>query len=178
MHWPEARFYLRRVRIGASHPTVAPLRAAGFDVQPAAEDPARKVVVAFPVDAGAGVRTLDDVTMWEQLALAALLQRHWADNQVSCTVTFNPATEARQIAHALDYYQFQLKGVSFLPRTPAGAYAQMPYEAIDEARYRAEVRRIATPDFAALDAARAPAGAKAQLVHQPPDAFCDNDTCR
>ena len=62
---------LPRVRMRAfTHP---PLRAAGFDVEPAAEDPARKVVVTFPVDAGAGVRTLDDVSMWEQFSLAALL---------------------------------------------------------------------------------------------------------
>jgi hypothetical protein len=41
------------------------------------------VVVEFPVDAGEGVRTLDEVGMWEQLGLAAFLQRHWADNQVT-----------------------------------------------------------------------------------------------
>ena len=40
------------------------------------------VVVEFPIDAGQGVRTLDDVQLWEQLGLAAFLQRHWADNQV------------------------------------------------------------------------------------------------
>jgi hypothetical protein len=40
--------------------------------------------------------------MWEQLAFAAFLQRHWADNQVSCTVTFDPETEGPQLKHALD----------------------------------------------------------------------------
>ena len=40
-------------------------------------------VVEFPIDAGEGVRTLDEVGLWEQLGLAAFLQRHWADNQVS-----------------------------------------------------------------------------------------------
>jgi ribonucleoside-triphosphate reductase len=58
--------------------------------------------------------------MWEQLSLAALLQRHWADNQVSCTVTFDPKTEAAQLEHALNYFQYQLKGVSFLPRAEKG----------------------------------------------------------
>lgn len=41
------------------------------------------VVASFPIDAGEGVRTLDEVGLWEQLGLAAFLQRHWADNQVS-----------------------------------------------------------------------------------------------
>jgi hypothetical protein len=45
------------------------------------DDP-RSVVVEFPIDTGAGMRSLDAVSMWEQLALAAFLQRHWSDNQV------------------------------------------------------------------------------------------------
>ena len=41
------------------------------------------MVVSIPVDAGEGVRTLAEVSMWEQLSLAAFLQKYWADNQVS-----------------------------------------------------------------------------------------------
>jgi hypothetical protein len=33
-------------------------------------------------------------------------------------------------------FQYQLKGVSFLPRMDLGAYPQMPYEAIPEDDYR------------------------------------------
>ena len=70
--------------------------------------------------------------MWEQLSLAAFLQRHWADNQVrrplprprcspphanhsaaplqvSCTVTFDPDTEGPYLKNALDVFQYQLK---------------------------------------------------------------------
>tara|TARA_R110002050_G_scaffold279443_3_gene426066 strand:+ start:1096 stop:1527 length:432 start_codon:yes stop_codon:yes gene_type:complete len=39
--------------------------------------------------------------MWEQLNLASFLQEHWADNQVSCTVTFDREQEGSQIEHAL-----------------------------------------------------------------------------
>ena len=39
-------------------------------------------VVEIPVDAGEGVRTAKELSMWEQLSFAAFLQRHWADNQV------------------------------------------------------------------------------------------------
>ena len=38
-------------------------------------------VVSFPIDHGEGVRVGGDVGLWEQLSLAAFLQRHWADNQ-------------------------------------------------------------------------------------------------
>ena len=90
------------------------------------------MVVEVPVDVGEGVRTLPDVSMWEQLALSAVAQRYWADNQVSSTVTFDPVSEGNQIANALDVFQYQLKGISFLPRLDYGAYPQMPYEAIDK----------------------------------------------
>ena len=41
------------------------------------------MVVEVPVDAGEGVHTARDLTMWEQLSFAAFLQRYWADNQAS-----------------------------------------------------------------------------------------------
>ena len=47
------------------------------------------------------------------MALAAFMQRYWADNQVSCTVTFDPKTEGSQIATALNYFQYQLKSLEF-----------------------------------------------------------------
>ena len=61
---------------------------------------------------------------------------------MSCTVTFDPATEGAQLAHALDVYQYQLKGISFLPKTEVGAYAQMPYEEVTEEVYRERVGRL------------------------------------
>ena len=52
-------------------------------LEPAATDPEGTVVVEVPVDAGEGVRTARDLSMWEQLSFAAFLQRYWADNQAS-----------------------------------------------------------------------------------------------
>ena len=107
--------------------------------------------------------------MWEQFSLAAFLQRHWADNQVSCTVTFDPVTEARDVARALDVYQYQLKGVSLLPRAPTEAYPQLPYEAMSEAEYRAAVAGIRPLLVGQLE------GGGAEPA--PPDSFCDAPAC-
>jgi ribonucleoside-triphosphate reductase len=144
MHYPESRYYLRRVRIGKNHEVVERLRAAGYEIEAAAEDPERKVVVTFPVDAGEGIRTQHEITMWEQFSLAAFLQRYWADNQVSCTITFDPEKEGSQVAPALDMFQYQLKGVSLLPRAPTSVYKQLPYEAITAEEYRDKVRALAS----------------------------------
>ena len=47
-----------------------------------------------------------------------------------------------QIAPALNYYQYHLKGISLLPRHDYGAYPQMPYEAIDEKEYNKQVKKL------------------------------------
>lgn len=105
--------------------------------------------------------------MWEQLSLAAFLQRHWADNQVSCTVTFDPKTEGSRLEHALDFFQYQLKGVSFLPRCETGAYSQMPYEAISAEAYAAMRSKLLDVDFRSIR------GQDTAL----PDKFCDSSSC-
>ncbi|NBQ70843.1 MAG: fused protease/ribonucleoside-triphosphate reductase, partial [Nitrosomonadaceae bacterium] len=114
VHFPLARYYIRRMRLGKNSDLVPPLIEAGFKVEPSGEAPETSVVVEVPVDIGEGIRSEYTVSMWEKLQLAAFMQRYWADNQVSCTVSFKPE-EADQIAPALSYFQYQLKGISFLP---------------------------------------------------------------
>jgi hypothetical protein len=109
--------------------------------------------------------------MWEQFSLAAFLQRHWADNQVSCTITFDPEKEGPQIARALDVFQYQLKGVSLLPRAPLIAYPQLPYEAVSEEAYRALYATIKPINLAAV-----PSGGPVTPASAP-DAFCESDRC-
>ena len=143
------------------------------------------------------VRTLDEVSMWEQLLMASFMQRHWADNQVSCTVTFDPVTEGPQLPAALAHFQYMLKGVSFLPRPTSGVpilddhdceaeerllaqidqpYAQMPYERVSRRQYEALMSGIKAPmyhDLAVPDAL----GEGGEHVQYGPDAFCDAEAC-
>ena len=108
--------------------------------------------------------------MWEQFSLAAFLQRYWADNQVSSTITFDAARDAKNCARALDFFQYQLKGISLLPRMPKAAYKQMPYEAIDELTYRAAVSAV-------RPAALSLSGVHSTRDAIAPDPFCGNDGC-
>jgi uncharacterized Fe-S cluster-containing radical SAM superfamily protein len=93
------------------------------------------------------------------------LQRYWADNQVSCTITFKPE-EAEQIIPALNYMQYQLKGVSFLPKMEKGAFPQMPYEAITEEQYKKRSAKLKPLNLS---------GVREEEV--APERFCTNDTC-
>jgi ribonucleoside-triphosphate reductase (thioredoxin) len=134
MHYPDSRFYIRRMRLSEDSSLLVGLREAGYRIEQDTYSP-RTMVVEIPIDVGEGIRTGKEISMWEQLSLAAFLQRHWADNQVSCTITFDPVTEGPQIEAALNYFQYHTKSVSFLPRLAQGAYKQMPYETITEERY-------------------------------------------
>jgi ribonucleotide reductase alpha subunit len=166
IHFPESRYYIRRMRLGKDSTLVPALKKAGYTITPAFNLEDSTVVVDIPIDVGAGVRTADNVSMWEQLSLAALAQRYWADNQVSCTVTFDPETEGQHLAPALDLFQYQLKGISFLPRLEQGAYPQMPYEAISATRYTEMTEELGKLSFGRIRGE--------EIVVER---FCDNDVC-
>ena len=135
MHFPESRIYIRRMRMSKNDPLAKPLLAAGYSVVPAIGQEDTTVVAEIPIKLPEGVRVQSEVSMFEQLSLAAFMQRYWADNQVSCTVTFDPVTEGPHIAQMLQYFQYQLKGVSLFPKQDYGRFPQLPYEAISEEVY-------------------------------------------
>ena len=154
MHFPESRIYIRRMRMGKNDPLAEPLRRAGYNVEPAIGQEDTTVVVEVPVKLAANVRVQSEVSMFEQLSLAAFLQRYWADNQVSCTVTFDPVSEGPHIAQMLQYFQYQLKGVSMFPKQDYTKYPQLPYEAISEELYNEMTRDLKPIQF--VDRSRAP----------------------
>jgi len=166
LHYPESRFYIRRMRLSNQSALLEPLQNAGYKIEPAFGSEDSTVVVEVPVDVGEGIRTAKSLTIWEQFSLAAFLQRHWADNQVSCTVTFDPEIEGNQLEQALNYYQYQLKGISCLPRANGGVYKQMPYEAIDEKTYNKFMKKLKTLSFAKMKGEEGEA-----------EKFCNNDFC-
>jgi adenosylcobalamin-dependent ribonucleoside-triphosphate reductase len=166
MHYPESRFYIRRMRLSKHSELIEPLKKAGYKIEPAFGSEETTSVVEVPVDVGEGIRIASELSIWEQFSLAAFLQRHWADNQVSCTATFDPETEADQLPHVLKYFQYRLKGISLLPRKNGGAYKQMPYEAINVDIYNSMINKLGRLSFVGVE------GEEAEI-----DKFCNNDVC-
>jgi ribonucleoside-triphosphate reductase (thioredoxin) len=172
VHYPESCYYTRRLRMARDSPLLERIVRAGYHVEPCAVAPDTTAIVEFPVAAGNRIRTTRDVSMWEQLSLAAFMQRYWADNQVSATVTFDPETEGPQLAQALQFFQYQLKGISFLPRFSSGTpFKQMPYEAITEEEYFEALRRV-RPEVSLSSGET-----KSEIIKENLQTFCDNDRC-
>jgi hypothetical protein len=157
MHFPIMQCYIRRITISNISPLYEKLKNAGYDMEPKfnGTDPEtgadiwdqNSSIVSCPVYLGAEcTKTEANVSMWEQLSLAAFLQRFWADNQVSCTVKFDPETEGSQIPAALEHFQHHLKGISFLPKE-GHMYRQAPYEGISHEKYLEMLSKLRPLDF-------------------------------
>jgi len=163
IHYPHSEYYLRRVRVHGTSPLVDACKRAGYPVEPDAyaDD---TMVVAFPVKENHFVKGKANATVWEQFVNAVQMQEHWADNQVSVTVTFRPE-EVKDLEAALESFETRLKAVSVLPlKDDSHGYKQPPYETITEAEYEAMVARLSPLDLS-------------DSVHDTDDKFCSGDKC-
>ena len=163
MHWPESNYYIRRVTLAKNSELATKCVEAGYKVEESMSSPTTSVVVEVPVYIE-GVRTIDEVSMWEQMSLAAFLQKYWADNQVSSTITFQKH-EGSQIKNALNYFQYQLKGISFLPKLEIGAFPQMPYEQCSKEVYDTKLSLLTELNFDNV------------TEDSSPELYCDSEKC-
>jgi ribonucleoside-diphosphate reductase alpha chain len=194
MHYPTFTHAIRRIRMDRNNPVLPILVKAGFFYEPIAEfhkigeqgerkdypkydHHARKgmkaytslteVVVECPIELGRS-RPAKEVSAWEQFTLLAMLQREWADNSVSCTVYFDPETEAHQVVHMLSAYVPIVKSVSMLPHSDMGDYPQMPYEGISEEKYRSLITGLKPLEWDSLSGSDG---------DQEAELYCVGDTC-
>jgi adenosylcobalamin-dependent ribonucleoside-triphosphate reductase len=162
MHPPVSPYYIRNIRVSANSPLLEACRKAGYTVERDAYA-AGTYVVSFPVKVDNCKIGAQDVSIWEQMALAADLQKHWSDNQVSVTITFKPE-EAKEIVPVLEAYETTMKSVSFLPLETHG-YVQAPYIPITEEQYYEMASRVAPLELAGN-------------TREMEDMFCDGGSCQ
>ena len=162
IHFPEDEYYIRRIRFSKDSDLLPTLEEAGYPIEDDAYSP-NTSVVSFPVKESHYYKGKKDITMWEQLEIAAQYQHFWADNSVSITVTFQ-SHEEDQIKNALEMYETRLKAVSFLRLSETG-YKQAPYEAITEDEYN-QMIGVITP-VQRFETNQQGAGTK----------FCDGESC-
>lgn len=163
IHYPHSEYYIRNIRVANTSPLVAAAKAAGYVVEPDsyADDTS---VVSFPVKEDHFSKGKRDASIWEQFANAADLQKYWADNQVSITVSFQNG-EHKDIKTCLEVYETRLKSVSLLPLNDSDhGYVQAPYIEITEEEYTKLSKGLRPIDFSAS-------------VHEVDEKFCDGDAC-
>ena len=140
-----ARFYIRRVRFGASDPLVDACRKRGYKIQwdigiDGREDHMR-YVVDFPCESPEGAVLAAEMTAIEQLEWVRKMQTVWADNAVSVTVYYR-REELPAIQDWLSKnYDKSVKSVSFLLHVDHN-FSLPPYEEITEEQYKKLVGKI------------------------------------
>lgn len=168
VHWtPGGQYFLRTIRFANDDPMLPLFKASGYTVEPASESPTTTSVVYFPIESQAK-RSEKDVTIYEKTSLAAMAQRHWSDNSVSVTVSFNAETEKDHVGTVLHMFDGQLKTVSFLPMGNA-TYPQMPYTQINAEQYEEYKYKLLPIDFTDVYA-----GMAADAIGEK---YCSTDFC-
>ena len=167
VHWtPGGKHFLRAIRFGNEDPMLPLFKASGYTVEPASESPDTTSVVFFPIESMA-LRSEKDVSIYEKTSLAAMAQRHWSDNSVSVTISFQPE-EKDAVGTVLHMFDGQLKTVSFLPMGNE-TYPQMPYTQITAEEYEAYKYKLLPIDFTDVYA-----GMAADAIGEK---YCSTDFC-
>lgn len=149
VHWtPGGEYFLRAIRFGNEDPMLILFKMANYRVEVASENPTTTSVVFFPIKSKAK-RSEKDVSIYEKMSLASTAQRHWSDNSVSVTISFNAETEKESVGTALHMFDGQLKSVSFLPMGNH-VYPQMPYTQITAEEYENYKLKLFPIDFTGI----------------------------
>lgn len=168
VHWtPGGEYFLRAIRFGNADPMLPLFKMANYRVEPAVENPDTTSVVFFPIKSKAR-RSEKDVSIYEKMSLASTAQRHWSDNSVSVTISFNVETERNEVGTALHMYDGQLKTVSFLPMSNF-VYPQLPYTQIEKQEYEDYLDKLFPIDFSGVYN-----GLAADAIGE---AYCTTDAC-
>lgn len=145
IHPGYSQYHIRRVRMSSGDALVKTCRELGYHIEymrnfDGTEDHGT-VVVSFPSEFDENTVFAKNMRAVDQLELVKKLQTVWADNAVSVTVYYRPE-ELEEIREWLrKNYRKNVKSVSFLLHNEHG-FDQAPYEEIDEARYRALMKKI------------------------------------
>ena len=113
------------------------------------------------------VRTVREVSPWEQVMLVNLLQQEWADNMVSCTVSFRRDFQ-RELEPLLAMFAPRTKSVSLLPLDDHH-YEQLPYEEITKDEYEKRLE--------ALEQSVSKLGKLTNERTITTELFCTSDSC-
>lgn len=136
IHWPEGAFMLRRVVLPENDiDLIKKLKDHGIFVYQD-KNPPNFIFAVFPIKYPPKIAAQRNRTIWEQLSLIELVQTYWSDNQVSCTVKFDPKSiDAPEISRFLQSCSLHLKSIAMIAHNPTEAYANLPFEEITREKY-------------------------------------------
>lgn len=140
IHPRHSHYYLRSVRQDNKDPLTQFMKEAGIPNEPDVMKPDATTVFTFPIKAPVGAKVRDDVDPISHLELWKIYNEHWAEHQVSITVSVKEDEWLRTGAWVFDNFD-SLSGVSFLPMD-GGTYRQAPYIEVTEEQYNTALQAM------------------------------------
>lgn len=143
IHYHYDKYIIQRIRFQSNDPILSAIKFAGYKTEPDAYSPNTTVVeflVKAPTAEYEKFMSAKDVPIEEQFANQAFMQKYWADNSVSITITFKE-DEKDKIEKLLRQYRKYTKSTTLLPFSGHG-YVQAPKEPISEEEYHERTAQI------------------------------------
>lgn len=166
IHYPPFRYAVRGIIVAENADCVPVLIEANVPYAKSIHSP-NSYFFEFPIDYG-DTPSADEITHWQQISIVELMQREWADNMVSATVTFPPNLPSDELSNMIALYAPSLKSCSLLPSVPEGTYPQMPFRGITKEEYEQRVAALKPINWN-------------RAIGTPKDpnapSFCDGDKC-
>lgn len=133
IHPAHSRYWWRTVRQDNKDPLTQFMKDKGVYWEPCQSRPESTTIFYFPQKASDKSKLRDEVTALEQLTLTKLYKDHWAEHNVSTTISVREH-EWLEVG-AWVYKNFDsVVGLAFLPYD-GGSYAQAPYQEVTEEKY-------------------------------------------
>lgn len=140
IHPRHSQYYIRSVRQDNKDPLTQLMIDEGVPHEPCVLKPDSTTVFYFPVKSPDGAVTRDKVGAVDHLNLWKEYNNHWAEHQVSITVSVKENEWLD--AGAWVYNNFdELSGVSFLPMD-GGTYRQAPYQECTKEEYEEHLAKM------------------------------------
>lgn len=140
IHPRHSAYYIRSIRQDNKDPVTAFLKDAGIPNEPCVMKPDSTTVFFFPMKSPEGAVTREQISPRDHLNLWAMYNEHWAEHQVSVTVSVKEDEWVDTAGWVFDNFE-QLSGISFLPMD-GGTYKQAPYQEVDQKAYEEMLARM------------------------------------
>lgn len=140
IHPRHSAYYIRSVRQDNKDPLTQFMKEAGIPNEPDVMKPDATTVFYFPVKSPEGAVTRDQINPISHLELWNVYNKHWAEHQVSITVSVREDEWLRTGAWVFDNFD-ALSGVSFLPYD-GGTYRQAPFQSCTREQYEELLARM------------------------------------
>ena len=140
IHPRHSGYYIRSIRQDNKDPLTQFLKDSGIPNEPDVTKLDSTTVFSFPIKAPDTAVVGADINPRKHLALWKMYNEHWAEHQVSITVSVGEEQWVDTAGWVFDNFE-ALSGISFLPKG-GGSYRQAPYQECSKEEYEAMLARM------------------------------------